>query len=68
MHLNRQLRIAHPPCTPRYLDRPVTHYDHAQDIQRHYGYRNFHEPQKVFRLLWWLYTRAWLNAKRPSGL
>jgi Domain of unknown function (DUF4158) len=67
-HLSRQLRIADPSCLPRYLDRPVTHYDHAQDIQRRYGYRDFHEPQEVFRLIRWLYTRAWLSAERPSVL
>ena len=67
-HLSRQLRIADPSCLPRYLNRPVTHYDHAQEIQRRYGYRDFHEPQEVFRLIRWLYTRAWLSAERPSVL
>ena len=67
-HLSRQLRIADPSCLPRDLDRPVTHYEHAQDIQRRDGYRDFHDPQEVFRLIRWLYTRAWLSAERPSVL
>jgi hypothetical protein len=33
-----------------------------------YGYHEFHEPRVVFRLVRWLYTRAWLSAERPSVL
>jgi TnpA family transposase len=67
-YVSRQLRIADPSCLPRYLDRRVTRHEHAQDIQRRYGYRDFHAPREVFRLVRWLYTRAWLSAERPSVL
>ena len=45
-----------------------THWDHATEIQREYGYRDFHTPRELFPLVRWLYTRAWLSAERPSVL
>ena len=39
-----------------------THWDHALEIQREYGYRDFHAPHELFLLIRWLYTRAWLSA------
>jgi TnpA family transposase len=68
MHMSRQLHITDPACLPRYLDRSRTHYDHAQEIKQHYGYHDFHAPPEYFRLVRWLYTRAWLSAERPSVL
>jgi len=67
-YMSRQLHIGDPSCLPRYLARRVTHHEHAQAIQRRYGYRDFHAPHEVFRLVRWLYTRAWLSAERPSLL
>jgi TnpA family transposase len=67
-YVSRQLQIGDPSCLPRYLARRVTHHEHAQDITRRYGYRAFHAPREVFRLVRWLYTRAWLSAERPSVL
>ena len=68
LHLSRQLHIADPSCLPRYLERPRTHYEHAQEIKRHYGYHDFYVHPEYFRLVRWLYTRAWLSAERPSVL
>jgi len=68
IHMSRQLNVAEPSCLPRYLDRPVTHYEHAQEIQRRYGYQDFHAYPEYFRFVRWLYTRAWLSAERPSVL
>ncbi len=45
-----------------------TPWDHAVEIQREYGYRDFHVPRELFPLIRWLYTRAWLSAERPSVL
>ena len=56
-----------PTCFARY-DRPQTHWDHTAEIKQTYGYRDFHDPTEVFRLLRWLYTRAWLSSERPSVL
>ena len=67
-YMSRQLHIADPACLPQYIERPVTHYEHAQEIQQRYGYRDFHDPREVFHLVRWLYTRAWLSAERPSVL
>jgi hypothetical protein len=38
------------------------------EIQRTYGYRDFRESREVFRLVRWIYSRAWLSAERPSVL
>jgi TnpA family transposase len=67
-HLGRQLRTADPTCLSRYLDRPATHREHAGEIRRRYGYRDFSDQPEHFRLVRWLYTRAWLSAERPSLL
>jgi hypothetical protein len=45
-----------------------THWRHVEEIQRRYGYREFTDPFEYFRLVRWLYSRAWLSAERPSLL
>ena len=62
-----QLGIRDTTCLRQYHSRD-THWDHATQIRRVYGYHEFHEPREVFRLVRWLYTRAWLSAERPSVL
>ena len=66
-HAADQLDIRDPSCLARY-DRPQTHWDHAAEIKLTYGYRDFHDPNEMFRLVRWLYTRAWLSSERPSIL
>jgi hypothetical protein len=66
MYMSRQVQIGDPSCLPHSRERRGTHHDHARDIQRRYGYRDFHAPRAVLRLVRWLYTRAWLSAARPS--
>lgn len=48
--------------------RTTTHNEHAAQIRRAYGYENFGDGPQSFRLLRWLYERAWLSAERPSVL
>lgn len=45
-----------------------TFHNHAQEIRQLYGYHDFSEQHFHFRLVRWLYTRAWLTAERPSVL
>jgi Domain of unknown function (DUF4158) len=44
------------------------HWDQTAEIRQHFGYRDFNEQPEHFRLVQWLYTRAWLSAERPSVL
>jgi TnpA family transposase len=67
-HLAAQLSVTDPACLKRYLDRPASHREHACEIQRRLGYRDFNDQPERFRLLRWLYTRAWLSAERPTVL
>jgi TnpA family transposase len=41
---------------------------HAREIRTEYGYRDLSELFEGFRLLRWLYARAWGSATRPSVL
>ncbi len=43
-------------------------WDHAAEIRQRFGYRDFNEQPEHFRLVQWMYTRAWLSAERPSVL
>ena len=56
-----------PPGRAHYHSRD-TPWDHATEIQKNSSYRAFHDPRERFRLLRWLYSRAWLSAERPRVL
>jgi hypothetical protein len=45
-----------------------TRWDHATEIKQRFGYRDFTDQPEHFRLVQWLYTRAWLSAEWPSIL
>ena len=66
-HLAAQLSVDSA-CLRRYLNRPSSHREQAGEIQCHLGYRDFSDQPGHFRLLRWLYTRAWLSAERPTVL
>ncbi len=63
-----QLGITDLSCLPRYLERPTTHREHAGEIQKHYGYRDFSDQPQHWRLVRWMYERATLSVERPSIL
>ena len=67
-YLAAQLGNADPGCLARYLARPATHREHAGEIRQRFGYRHFTDPPEHFRLVRWLYARAWLSAERPVVL
>ena len=52
----------------RYVDRPNTKREHATEIRRAFGYEGFGEQPWQFRMLRWVYGRAWLADERPSVL
>jgi TnpA family transposase len=66
-YVAHQLGLRDAASLARYHSRD-THWEHATEIQREYGYQDFHNPGEIFRLVRWLYTRAWLSAERPSVL
>jgi len=63
-----QLSIEDASCLAHYMDRETTHREHAGEIQKYYTYKDFTDQPEHFRLVRWLYTRAWLSAERPSVL
>jgi hypothetical protein len=67
-HLMAQMGISDPFCLAHYRKRSTTHREHAGEIQRQLGYRDFSDRAEHFRLIRWLYTRAWLSAERPIVL
>src|SRR6266508_177313 len=62
-----QLGLDDPTCLEHYHSRD-THWDHVIQMQKVYNYRGVHDPREGFRLVRWLYSRAWLSAERPSVL
>ncbi len=65
-YLASQLEITDLDCLPNYLSRPTTHWVHAQTIKKHYGYRDFSSQPEHWRLVRWLYQRAWIGGESPS--
>ena len=57
-----------PALFARYQERDTTRREHAAAIRRRYGYRRFTGQPGHFRLVRWLFSRAWLSAERPSVL
>ena len=66
-YVSQQLNVT-PADLPRYLERKQTYHAHRTEIQKTYQYWEFNESWWRFRLIRWLYTRAWLSNERPSHL
>lgn len=68
-YVGAQLGIGDPHLVlGRYLNRPNTKREHTIEIRHAFGYESFGEQPWQFRLLRWLYERAWLADERPSML
>lgn len=61
-----QLGIEGPSCLALYGEREPTHREHAGEIQRVYGYRDFSEASSEFREF--LAARAWTSNNGPRAL
>ena len=55
-----EVAVRDPACLADYAKREPTHREHAGEIQREYGYRDFSERSAQADLL------AWLDARRES--
>lgn len=65
--LSRQLVISADDGPAEYAQ-AKQHFEHAEQIRKHYGYRAFNEPSAGFRLTRWLYAQCWTGTERPSVL
>jgi hypothetical protein len=61
-----QLGIEDPTCLERYPDRPKTPYEHAWEIRRAYGLREYAEAQEELRTF--VAARAWASTDGPKAL
>jgi hypothetical protein len=62
-----QLHVTDWSDLPKYAQSDAR-FEHKQDIQGVYGYREFSETAEQFALMRWLYARAWYSAERPVVL
>ena len=67
-HVARQLEVADPAVLSEYASRPNTFREHAQEIRREYGYKDYTDPAERLGLLRFLYARAWLRSDGPTVL
>lgn len=67
-HVARQIEVADPGVLAEYARRPNTFREHALEIRREYGYKDYSNPAERLGLLRFLYARAWLRADGPSVL
>jgi hypothetical protein len=65
-YVAEQLGIADASCIKAYGERPKTAYEHAWEIQRALGYRDFAEAEQ--ELAGWVDARAWNTDDGPKAL
>lgn len=66
-YISKQLNIDNLSSLNRYgIGR--THWDHINDIKKHYGYKDFTDRIESFGLMRWLYNRCYFSNERPSVL
>ncbi len=67
VYIGRQLGIANLSALNRY-GIGETRWDHADEIKKHYGYKDFTDKTEFFGLVRWLYNRCCLSNERPGVL
>lgn len=67
VHLAQQLDVLDCTCL-RHYNKTQTWWDHAAEIRQRLGYQDFHEQPGHWRLVRWLYGRAWFGDESPSVL
>ncbi len=67
-HIAHQLEVSDPRVLAEYARPPNTFREHAQEIRREYGYKDYSDPAERLGLLRFLYARAWLRADGPTVL
>jgi hypothetical protein len=65
-YVARQLEIADLSCVGRYLERRPTRFDHAEEIKRACGLREFAQARSEFD--GWLWARAWMIGDGPRAI
>jgi hypothetical protein len=64
-YLAGQLGITDASCVKRYSQRETTHREHAEEIQREYGLRDFSEVEA--EQVGWVDARAWTTGEGPKA-
>ncbi|WP_424886715.1 DUF4158 domain-containing protein [Streptomyces sp. XH2] len=67
-YLAAQLGIEDTSCVKRYPERRRTPYEHAEEIQERFKYRDFTDPTWGRAFRGFLYGRAWTHAEGPVAL
>jgi hypothetical protein len=67
-YLAVQLNITETSCLAHYLERSNTQWEHTEIIKQNYRYQDFNSQPQHWRLIRWLYERAWVSAESPSVL
>ena len=60
--------IADPSAGKRYTDRKMTAHEHAWEIRRMHGYRDFADAEASVQLRGFLAGGAWTHAEDPVAL
>ena len=67
-YLAGQLGIEDSSCVKRYPERRPTVYEHADEIQERFKYRDFTDRKWGREFRSFLYERAWTHAEGPVSL
>ncbi len=67
-YLAEQLGILDASCVKRYAERRSTVYEHADEIQKRFKYRDFTDREWGREFRSFLYGRAWTHAEGPVAL